>query len=275
MDNELTTGYHQGHGCQGGCCGSHGAKMTQTLVQEKIVDKVQEQKQLTFYTFDTYGMLFGETERALAICKIRAGQQPLNRIFQANVTNHDLEDMQLMMMNIEGFCQALFGFDVYARNQNLQKVKIPHNPNLWEIFESWALAINNLPDDQAEISASKRILKYVVESLIKNAEVSELPDELQEIILRKAERDKIAQEYVEKKQFDIISMVTATQNLSDKAKYKVEQLSQSNQIPQISTQPIIQIAPEDLNFRRQDDSHMEHYQGYNPEYQNQPPYKGY
>ena len=265
MDKEHQTGQQESHGCNGGCCGSHGTRLSQRQLQQKKLDKAQEQRELVFYTFDMYGRLFGETERSLAVCKIRARQQPLNRIFHANVLDHEVEDMQKMMMNIEGFCQALFGFEAITKKDNLQKVKVPYDAELWEIFQSWDSAIDSLPDDQLEIMASKRILKFVVESLINNGEVSELPDELQELILSKEERDKIAQQYVTEKQFDIISMVTTTQNLSDNTKEQTEQLSRSNQEPLISTQPIIQVAPDDLNFRRQDDSHLNHFHGYNPE----------
>jgi hypothetical protein len=270
MDNQFAIPHHAANSCHGSCCGSHGHNLRQSQVQQLKVDKVHQQRLLSCYTFDIYGRLFGEVERALAVCKVRTTQQPMKRIFAANVLDHDLQDLQMMMMNIEGFCQSLFGFDIYTSKENLQKVKIDYDQELWNIFNYWAVEIDALPEDLPNVQASKRILKYVVDSLIKDSQILELPDELQELILTKQERDKIAQEFIKDRQFDIISMVTTTQNLSDNISSQAEQLSQSDQMPAISTQPLIHVTPEDLNYKKQDGSHLTFHHTSYPELQNQP-----
>jgi hypothetical protein len=268
---ESQENFHKGHGCHGGCCGDS-KRSQQAQLQAKKVDRVQEQKKLGFYTLDIYARLLGVVEQGVGICQVRAGQQPLQRVFHGNLVNHELDDLQFIMMDLEGFCDALLSFEKYAKKENLKKVTLPReDEQLWEILAVWRTAIDSLPDAPQEIQASKRILKYVVDHICDHGEVSDLPDELHELILSKAERDRLAREYIEKNQFDIISMVRATQNLSDKTCEQVDQLSQSDEQPALLTQPRIQVDPEDLNFRKQDGSHLKHYHNYNPEHPSHQP----
>ena len=204
--------------------------------------KQREQRRLEILTNDTYGRLLGEMERLFYHC----GVKDIGFEFRQYLIKEESTFVG-MMMNIEGFVQALEGYVICARKMNLENKGLPEDCE--DLFSKWFSALDKIDgEDGSRLEVPKKLLQYLVGEMKNGRPITKLPDDICQKIMSDETRNKLCDEMVHKNHQRVFELTNAVHKLNDIVVEQTEaQLNKTEPI-KFKRRPQLDIHKEDFDY---------------------------
>ena len=207
--------------------------------QEQLTKRKNMQAQLEIYHNENYLMIFAEIQRLFGFLGQNVGYE-----FRSCLMAGD-QNITMVMMNIEGFLDALDGFRVIGENKKLEQYLPP--TNCGDLYEKWSEALKRVPPGDQERETAKELLGFLLEKLSQKEPLTKLPEHISEKILSTKQRDIYFQEINNKNgQQKMMMLVNATQQLADNLSAQVEKLAENPRNLKFSRRQKIDVHREDI-----------------------------
>ena len=210
--------------------------------QQQIAKNKQKQAQFEIYHNESYRMTFAEIERLFRFLGKDVGHE-----FRENLMSAD-QNVLMVMMNIEGFLQALGGYKIIGKRDKLEQYCPPTNCD--DLYKKWSNALQDLDPKDQESKVAKELLTFLVEKLSKGEPLEELSADLSEKIMSQKQRDAYCEEMgkSETGQRKMMNIVNTAHNLADNIHAQVEKLADNPRNLKFSRRKAIDVQTEDIQY---------------------------
>ena len=189
---------------------------------QKQIDKLNKnQNQTNMITLETYRCLSAELERLVNYCTVKGRNHSISRSY-TRCLNQETDDPVSMMLNIEGFTQALEGYLMIAAKNG---TKVPPFPEEYQKdIEFWIQSIDLIDNpEESDLQLELEVLRFVLGQISNQQPVTNMSEDLQERILSTEKRDSYCQEQVKNGQSNILALVNIAHSISDKTQAQADQ----------------------------------------------------
>jgi hypothetical protein len=213
---------------------------------EKEISR-EKQSEANIRVNDTYGRLYAEVERLMRFC-LRKLEFSVPQPSFAKFLGEATDDPTSMMMNIEGFLEALRGYEIISKkDRDFLVESVPKE------FESMLmqnkkllkmLKLENLQHDE-RLQTSFEVLSFVIGELDKSAKSDHqykpqlIPFNLSEQILSETQRNEYCDDRLRNDQVGILSMVNQVQAMDEQMTKQVQRLAKDEKNQKATFAPLI------------------------------------
>ena len=227
----------------------------QVLYQVHATDQKQQKeiRQLRVLSFDMFGMLFGDFERALRYM----GAHPKGGYKYTRFLLAKQKDLKCVLMNIEGFLDSLeyyykkankLGLQDFGPSQDALKIDLP----IWQECLERAKKLGcpaNVNVSKSDFNAGIKVLSLVLDGLMKN-KLTSLPTSVSNMILDSKTRDRYCDEIVQNGQTNMLAMMNNVHQIEEIVTKQSTAIANGNKVIKFSQSPQIYIDPEDLQYTK-------------------------
>ena len=149
-----------------------------------------------------------------------------------------------MMMNIEGYVQALEGFIICSRKQQLNNKGLPENCQ--DLFKRWSDALQRIDSNDARLETPKKLLEYLVGKMAGGRPITNLPSVLSEAILSQETRDRYCEDMARNNPQGVLALTNGIHKLHDIVDLQTREHLNKGKPTTFKRKPVFDINREDF-----------------------------